>query len=351
MHRIGLMLMGLLFPLLFAGAYLAFDFWNVNRMSRYGEGDGVTFGEYVSGWVSMTSIAGGGSAKEGTAEMPADLVAMLPKAPEGWTVRPTAPEDFDAFLPAPTGKKKADKKLNEIRAILNTRDGNGVKQVRQTYENGARRVVFELVRYPDFVFTSFAATAMKMELQMSVARYSGRPFMTVRGMEISEDVLPEEFGLRYFIGDVSAQVWVRVLAPKSMTDMELLPFFQTLHVPAMNASAVEKVKGMGEVPVIVLASVIEAETRAAWEAERAAAAAEEERIRAEKEAARAAEEEAERQAEEDRAKGIERDEDTGIKLRKGTGEGTKKSEKTKAGFGDDGCTMEGARKVCGGLEE
>ena len=205
--------------------------------------------------MSLAGVGGNGGSGEAT-EMPSDLAMMLPKAPEGWTMRPTEPGDIDAFLPA-EGSEKA---LREVRAAINPRGGNGVREVRMTYANGARKVVFELVRYPDFVFTSFAAAHLKMELQMNSSRFSGRGFMTVRGMEINENELPDEIGLRYLVGDVAGQIWLRALAPRTMTDQDLLPFFETLHVPAMNANVIEKVAGMGEVPVIVVASVLEEES-------------------------------------------------------------------------------------------
>ena len=353
MHRLFGLVMGLFFSLVAAGGYLAFDYWNVNRMSRMGDGDGVSVGEYLGGWLSLAQSASASEA--GGPVMPTELAAMLPKPPEGWTLRPTDPADIDAYMQA-----GADEKLARyVRAVVNPRGGNGVHEARQTYENGPRKVVFELVRYPNFIFTSFGAAALKMELQMTHAKYSGRDFMTVRGMEFTEDLLPEEVGLRYFFGTVADQFWVRVLAPRTMTDEELLPFFETLHVPAMNADVVEKVAGMGEVPVIVLASALQEETRAARDAERNDEAAMKERQYAEKraqaEAEKAAQQEAARAEEAareqeaaDRANGIETDLETGIKVRKGTGDGKNAAEKPKAGFGADNCTKVGTRKVCGG---
>jgi hypothetical protein len=334
---------GLFFSLMSLGGYLAFDFWNVNRMAKFGDGDGVTVGEYMQGWLSLAEVVG--ASEDDAAALPAELAAMMPKAPEGWTVRATEPSDLDAFLP-PDADEKA---LRYVRGVLNPREGNGLKQVRQTYVNGARSVVFELLRHPDFVFTSFGATGIKMELGMTRAKFQGRDFMTVRGLEIHEDVLPDGIGLRYFIGDVADQIWVRVLAPRTMTDEELLSFFQTLHVPAMNANVVEQVDGMGEVPVIVLASVIDEETRAARDAERAEVEAAEADERAKAEAERAAAEEAEQKAADDKAKGIETDEDTGVIVRKGTGK-SKKADRKEGGFADESCSVESGRKVCGGIE-
>ncbi len=339
----------LLFPLIFAGGYLAFDFWMVNR-SRWQEGDGVSVTEYLSGWLSLGGAVSAAVTDDPDAPaLPGDLAAMLPKPPEGWTVRPAEPADADAFIDKGADKKAAD----YVRAVLKDRSGKGLEQVRQTYQNGGKTVVFELVRYPDFIFTSFAAMHLKFELQMSGPEFRPTDFMTVRGLEMREDLLPDGIAMRYFVGDVSDQIWVRVLASRGLADEDMLAFFQTLHVPAMNARVVEKVAGMGEVPVIVLASVIDAETRAARESEQAAEAERlaEERAKAEAEMAeQAAAEEAKQEAEE---RGETTDEETGVKIRKGAGEGTQKAKKGggSAGFGDGGCSVEGGRKVCGGIEE
>lgn len=278
----------ILFPLISFGGYLAFDFWNVNRVAKYGDGDGVSFVEYAKGWVSFADIVSDASNPDATAPVPTELAAMLPKAPPGWRIRPVDKADADAFIPKGTEKELAE----YVRAVVNERPGNGLQQVRQTYQNGGHVVVIELIRYPDLIFTSFGAMQIKMELQMTGTKYRSTPFMTVRGMEIAEDLLPGDIGLRYFIGDVSDQIWLRVLASKPVTDESLLPFFETLHVPAMAASVIEKQDGMGEVPVIVLASVIEDQTRAALEAERADQEARFAEARAEKDAALRAEEQA-----------------------------------------------------------
>ena len=340
--RVLLLLMKLIFPLMGLLGYLAFDFWNVNRMARFGDGDGVTVGEYIGGWVSLGQAIGSSSAADGP-PMPTELADMLPKAPEGWTRRPSEPSDIDAFMPA-DGNEKLTK---YVRAVVNPRDGNGTKDVRLTYENGPRRVVFELVRYPNFIFTSFGAMQLKMNLQMTSAQYGGRNFMTVRGMEITEDLLPEEVGLRYFFGSVGSQIWVRVLATRSMTDQELLPFFETLHVPAMNADVVDKQSGMGELPIIVLVSALDEDRRVARAELQATETKSRAQEREKRNAERAAEKAAREQDKEDRANGIERDVDSGVILRKGAGADKKKPKKTKAGFGDDGCTVEGGRKICG----
>ena len=97
--------------------------------------------------------------------------------------------------------------------------------------------------------------------------------MTVRGLDVTEDLLPEGFRGRLFLADVGAQIHLRVLAPKRMKDEDLVPFFETLHVKAMNADVIDKVEGLGEVPVIVLASALDDTERDAYHADRATRAA------------------------------------------------------------------------------
>ena len=361
--RMILLMIKLMVPVIGVCGYFAFDFYTVNKFARMGDGDGVSVGEYISGIVPGAAAIGVGV--EAPPDMPTALVDMLPKAPEGWVIRPTEPGDIAAYMPENVDEKAA----LYVGAVVNPRGGNGTEEARLTYTNGPKLVVFEAVRHPNFIFTSFGATQLKMELQFTSSLYRGSDFMTVRGMEFTEDLLPEEAGLRYFYGNVSSQIWIRVLATRSMTDMDMLPFFETLHVPAINASVVDKVSGMGEVPVIVLTSAMDAERRAAREAEKGegqlSRAQEREKKKAERAAekaaaklkkaadreaaqAAAAAEKAEAQKKAaDRAKGIEQDEATGVIIRKGTGK-EKKSAKTTAGFGDDGCKMVGARKVCGG---
>ena len=72
------------------------------------------------------------------------------------------------------------------------------------------------------------------------------------------------------MADVGAQIHIRVLVPKRMKEAELVAFFETLHVKAMNASVVDNVEGLGDVPVIVLASALTDEDREAYLARKSA---------------------------------------------------------------------------------
>jgi hypothetical protein len=136
-------------------------------------------------------------------------------------------------------------------------------------------VLVRAVRYPNLIFTSAAAMDQRTELQAMAAQFRGTDFMTVRGLDVTEDLLPEGFRGRLFLADVGAQIHIRLLAPKRMKDAGLLPFFETLHVEAMNASVIDKVEGLGKVPVIVLASALDDTDRDAYFAARSARVAEE----------------------------------------------------------------------------
>lgn len=269
------------------GGYLAIDYNMAKRWAGTEDSEGLTFTEYLSGF---SKRIGGLAASSGNAKgLPTELAAMLPKPPEGWTLREAAKDDLDGFLPKKRGSvpKKA---LAYLEGIVSPASGK-VDSVAMTYEKGDQKVVFQLVRYPNIIFTSFAAMQQRFELQMRTAEFSGTQFMTVRGLDVSEDLLPEEVRARLFFADVGAQIHLRVLAPQRMKDKDLVPFFQTLHVAAMNADVVDKQEGLGEVPVIVLASVLDEASRAAYEADLAQrtaemeADAEQERLEAEEKAA------------------------------------------------------------------
>jgi hypothetical protein len=253
-----------------AGGYLYFDYTMSARWSGREDAEGLTFSEYLSG---LSGRLGGLTGKASAAGLPTKLVDMLPKPPEGWTVRPTEAADIDGFLPK--SSRNADKKaVATVTQIGQPEAGSGTELAALTYEKGNRKVVIKAIRYPNIIFTSLMAMQQRMELQMKTAEFRGTEFMTVRGLDVTEDLLPEGFRARYFFADVGAQIHLQVLASKRMTDEDLLLFFQTLHVKAMNAGVIDKVEGLGEVPVIVLASALNEAGREAYLADIAAREAE-----------------------------------------------------------------------------
>ena len=272
-----------------AGGFMFVDYKMSARWAGREDAEGLTFQEYLGGLSGRLAGLGSGASANG---LPSGLADMLPKAPEGWSVRPVEAADIDGFLPK--NAKKADKDaLAAIKAMAASDAGKGAEVIALTYEKGDRKLIVKAIRYPNIIFTSFMAMDQRLKLQMQTAQFRGTEFATVRGLDVTEDLLPEGFRGRMFIADVGAQIHLRILAPKRMTDEDLVPFLETLHVKAMNADVVDKVEGLGEVPVIVLASALDGAERDAYLADVAGRTALEtakaEAERAEAEAAQTAE--------------------------------------------------------------
>ncbi|MES2333120.1 MAG: hypothetical protein V4551_00400 [Pseudomonadota bacterium] len=254
-----------------ASGYLVFDYRMSAKWAGREAAEGLTFTEYLSGLGGRIAGLTSASAASG---LPKKLAETLPKPPEGWTARPVVAADIKPFLPKST--RNADTKaLAAIEAMARADGDPGSEVATLAYEKGGRTVLIRAVRYPNIIFTSSMALEQRLALQMQGAEFRGTEFMTVRGLDVTEDLLPEGFRGRYFVADVGAQIQLRVLAPRRMKDEDLVPFFQTLHVQAMNASVIDKVEGLGEVPVIVLASAMDAADRDAYRAAVAARKAEE----------------------------------------------------------------------------
>jgi hypothetical protein len=254
-----------------AGGYMYYDFRMSSRLAGGAATEGLTFNEYLTGLPDR--LAGlSGAARSGG--LPTRLAGMLPKPPAGWTVRAATAEDVKPFLPKST--KNADKTaVAAIEAVASGEAGQGTEVAALAYQKGDRTVLIRAVRYPNLIFTSAAALEERAALQAKSAEFRGSDFMTVRGLDVTEDLLPDGFRGRLFLTDVGAQIHIRVLAPKRMKDADLVPFFETLNVEAMNASVIDKVEGLGKVPVIILASALDDTDRQAYYADRATRAADE----------------------------------------------------------------------------
>ena len=129
-------------------------------------------------------------------------------------------------------------------------------------------MLIRAVRYPNIIFTSFMAMEQRFTLQMQSAEFRGTEFMTVRGLDVTEDLLPEGFRGRYFVADVGAQIHLRVLAPKRMKDEGACRLLRNPARQGDERQRDRKVEGLGEVPVIVLASALDEAAREAYVASR-----------------------------------------------------------------------------------
>lgn len=251
------------------GSFLALDYSMARKLLSTGDGNDLTLSEYLGELSGRITRVTSSSAPPG---LPTDLQDMLPKPPEGWTVRPAVASDVDGFLPR--GGVEVDPKARDlVQDMVNETVANAAEVVILTYERGERRVIVKAVRYPDVIFTSLMAMQQRYELQTQTAAFLEVSAMTVRGLDVIEDSLPDGMRGRLFMADVGAQIHLRVLASRRMRDADLLPFFETLNVKAMNAAVVDKRDGLGDLPVIVLASALGRDQREAFDADRAARAA------------------------------------------------------------------------------
>ncbi len=247
-----------------AGGYMFYDYKMSARLAGGAAAETMTFSSYLSHLSGRVAGLSGAASASG---LPTKLADMLPRPPEGWKARAVAPEDVDPFLPA--SKKKADKAaVAALQSMLKADPDEGTEVATLAFQKGDRTVLVRAVRYPNLIFTGFAALEQRANLQNMGAQFRGTEFMTVRGLDVTEDLLPEGFRGRLFLADVGGQIHLRVLAPKRMKDAELLAFFETLHVEAMNASVIDKVEGLGKVPVVILASALDDTERAAYDAAR-----------------------------------------------------------------------------------
>lgn len=248
------------------GGFLTLDYNMARQFATEADEEIPTFQDYLGGLSGRLASISASSASPG---QPRDLIDMMPKPPEGWTVRPAVAEDVAGFQPK--SNRDGDPEARKlITAIGSPKAAYKAEAIVLTYEKGNQKVVVKAARYPDSIFTGQARMQERSELQSRTAMFRGLSFMTVRGLDVTEDVLPDKMRARLFTANVGAQIHIWMLAPKQLKDADLLPFFQTLNVKAMNGSVVDRQDGLGDVPVIVLASALGAEARDAYLADRAA---------------------------------------------------------------------------------
>ena len=270
------------------GGFLGLDYNLARKLATTEERPAPSFSQYLGDLkvraVSLVSFSGAG---EAATSYTTDLAEMLPVPPEGWTVRPSVAEDIDGFL-AKNRKDNDPDARKLIEAIGKSSAPKGGEAVGLTFEKGSQRVVLMAARHPDSIFTDLKNLDLRTELQTAPAPFLRRDFLRVRGLDIFEENLPDKMRARMFYADIGAQIHLWVLAPKKMSDKEMLPFFETLQVNAINAAVVDQEPGLGDVPVIVVVSALNETDRAAYEADRAARSAERNARRAEERAALAA---------------------------------------------------------------
>lgn len=267
------------------GLFLVLDYDAARKEASAGDPVDLTVQEYLQRFPDRFASS---SATSGPQDLPRKLADMLPHAPEGWSVRPAEDGDGDVYFPK-SGSEVDGAAQKLVADAASSQQPYGPPVVTLTYENGNRRVMIRAVRYDDAGFGEWAAPDDLFAAQTAAATFKAAPVITVRGLDITEDLLPRGFRGRLLMADVGGQIHLRILAPKAMTDRELLPFLETLHVQAMNASVVWPEPGLGALPVIQLAAEMPEADREAYVADRALRAeARLARATAERDAARAA---------------------------------------------------------------
>jgi len=246
--------------------FLVIDYSMARTAAEARNEDAPSVEAYLGGLSSRIASLGASASGSG---LPTELADMLPKAPEGWTVRPTEAADVDGFQPR-SGSDGDPKARALIASVTDAGAASGGEAVVLTYEKGEQRVVIRAVRYPDEIFADSSYLVQRQQLQSAGATFRGLSALTVRGLDVTEDWLPDGMRGRVLLADVGGQIHLQMVVPKRMKDADLLPFFETLNVEAMNASVVDRQDGLGQVPVIVLASALGEADRAVYDADRSA---------------------------------------------------------------------------------
>lgn len=246
-------------------AVVTLDFKAAQRLAQTQHRSPPGFGEHLLGLGSrivdrvQAGLGGGGS------ESATRLALMLPAAPEGWQSRPIEADDARTLL---ARKDNDPASVSLIEGLLALAGPGEAATALAAFGRKDRLVVFKLLRQPDAVFTDPARLAELDGLIAARAQQETTEFMRVRGLDVAELVLPDSLRARVFTAELGGQLRLWVLASGRLSDADLLPFFETLDVSAMNAAVRNHEGGLGEIPVIVVLSELDDAERAAYVADR-----------------------------------------------------------------------------------
>ncbi len=263
------------------GSVLMLDYNTVRKKAVAAEQPVPDFRTYLDGLNPRVVALFTPSDSAAGPEPTTDLGLMMPRAPEGWTVRAAGRDDLKLFLPKEEGKLDAEA-ANLIESLVKAKGPRGSSAVALVYEKGDRKIIVKAIRHPDSTFTNPATYAALLKEN---SPFRQQNFLRVRGLDVFESTLPAEMRGRLFTSDVGGQIQIWILAPRRTSDQDMLPFFETLDVRAMNAAVIENEDGLGEIPVMLLVSDLDEAGLAAYEADRAARTAARDVRRAEAQAA------------------------------------------------------------------
>lgn len=249
------------------GAVALLDFNTVRNAAIAADEPAPDFQDYLSGLgTRLTSLLSPAPAEATGPALTTDLAQMLPRPPEGWTSRPAEGDDLKPFLPKERGKldDQAEKLIGSLARDNAPKDSTAVAM---TYEKGDRKVIIKAIRYADAIFANPKAIAALLQ---EGTPFRQRDYLRVRGLDILESTLPDGMRARLFTADVGGQIQLWVMVPRRTSDQDVLPFFETLDVRAMNAAVIDREDGLGEIPVMLLVSDLDEAGLAAYQADRAA---------------------------------------------------------------------------------
>lgn len=252
------------------GVVLMLDFNSVRKAAEAAEQPVPDFQTYLSELQPrLTAMIAPSGGDKGPA-LTADLAAMLPRAPEGWTTRAPERGDADTFLPKETGTLEAEIQI-QIEALAKAKGPKGSSTEALVYETEGKTVIIKAVRAPDMTFADPAMLAAYVKDRLPFPKTG---YLRVRGLDVDENNLPDGMRGRLFTADIGGQIRLSVLTSKKVTDKDLLALFETLDVQALNAAVLDREAGLGEVPVLLLVSELDEAGLASYKADRTARDAE-----------------------------------------------------------------------------
>lgn len=223
------------FAVVVFGAFIGTDFVIGNNARP--DGEKLSFGAYLAGWADKVR----GAAPE--AEEGPLLAEYLPAAGNGWKRSEVDDKDVPRML------------VREARDVLDGGGGLPGEDARSlaavgapredaqmaafTYVRERDRIVVELARYPDAVFTDTARAVEKAALVGWVAEEGVEPIGTLTGMQVWEARISPGLGARLAIASVGGQVQLRVVHPEKLAAAEVMALLQGLDVVALNGMVVE----------------------------------------------------------------------------------------------------------------
>ena len=223
-------------------AALVADFYSMTLRSATG---GLSVSGYVDRRVSMVRGL--------WAEAPQDLAAMLPEAPQGWTMAELSAADYaDLIEGNDTAIVKTDAMLQEAQGLLVGYNLSGHQIVRRTYRKGDEAVLISAQLVPAKYF--LGASGAQLAAMFDRLQTIGAPhdFARVRGLEFREKTALSTGAIRHVSGGILPQLQIEIVT--NATDQRVLEVLRGLDVAGLNGLVDDPIDGLGESDLVELIS-------------------------------------------------------------------------------------------------